>query len=492
MTKKLLLTAAALGAMAFAGAASAGSISAGQLSGVPITSGSGATLQVAPYTIANEATLAAAGTTSANDATSFLKTQLSSGVSLGGGASITLIVTYNLTGPATFATVAYDDLSAVSNAVVPPAVPAPEVVVAPTSGVATLSADKKSVQYIVSYDVTAGRTLDAFLLKNLDIKVTGKSDVSIASNVKLVVGATQTELDTTEATKIIQFKDALKGYAAVADTVVADLPDFLNFEDKTPGAGAPAGVAGNVATSDVLGLALNTGSFRKSLATADVAPLTVAAIVKEASVTVSGPQVEILGAEFAGLTAETAGATETSATFKVATANVGLLTSGALELTAPGDEVIEAGAYKAAVKLTPNTGFGALAETSVTLLNVALDGTNFVAPWFALDNGGANSTLRLANNGSAPVGPVTVTLKANNGAAAPTGVYTIPTIPAGSFVSVRGDQLKSAFGTTAANGDLLITIQSDTANVSAKVRTTQSTGQIYENSLGTGSQALVK
>lgn len=482
MTKKLLLTAAALGAMAFAGAANAGVVTDAKLSNVAVVSTIGGVTTLTPYTIANEATLSATtGTTSANTADSYVTTTLSSGVSLGGGSSVTLIISYALTGPATFATVSYDDVTAVlSDASTP----------LPTSGVATLSADKKSVQYIVTYDVVTGETIDGFKLSNLDVKVTGKSDVSISSNVKLVVGATQTELDSTEATKIVQFKDALKGYAAIADTVVADLPDFLNFEDKTASASAPAGVASNVATSDVLGLALNTGTFRKGLAVADAAALTIGAIVKEAVVTVSGPQVETLDAKFAGLTAEP-GATETSAAFKVATANVGLLTSGALVLTAPGDEVIEAGAYKASVKLTPNTGYGALAETSVTLLNVALDGTNFVAPWFALDNGTANSTLRLANNGSAPVGPVTVTLKANNGSAAPTGVYTIPAIPANSFVSVRGDQLKTAFGTNAANGDLLITIQSDTANVSAKVRTTQSTGQIYENSLGAGSQTLV-
>lgn len=482
MTKKLLLAAAAMGALAFAGAANAGSITAGQLSGVSITSGSGANLQVAPYTIANEATLGAAGTTSANTAASFITTALSSGVSLGGGSSITLIVTYTLTGPATFATVSYDDLSAVSFAGADP-VAVPELVESPTSGVATLSADKKTVQYIVSYDVTTGRTLDGFKLSNLDIKVTGKSDVSIANNVKLVVGATQTDLDTTEATKIVQFKDALKGYAAVTDTVIADLPDFLHFEDKAAAAGTPATVVSDVATSGALGLAVNTG-VRQNLSGAGA--LGLADIIGSATVTLAGPQLEALSAEFDGVAPNAAGVVSIAAG-DVATK----LVSGKLTLEAPGDEVIEAGAYKATVKLTPKTGFGALAESTVTLLNVALDGTNFFAPWFALDNGTANSTLRLANNGSAPVGPVTVTLKANNGSAAPTGVYTIPTIPAGSFVSVRGDQLKAAFGTNAANGDLLVTIQSDTANVSAKVRTTQSTGQIYENSLGTGSQALV-
>lgn len=470
MTKKLLLTAAALGAMAFAGAASAGSISDAKLSGVTVASTTGGVTTLSPYAIANEATLSASTGTTSVEATSYVTTTLSSGVSLGGGASVTLILNYTLTGPATFATVSYDDVSAVLSDTTEPA---------PTSGVATLSADKKSVQYIVTYAVVPGETIDAFKLGNLDLKVTGKSDVSIASNVKLVVGATQTDLDSTDATKIIQFKDALKGYAAITDTIVADLPDFLNFEDKVGSATAPATVVANAATSGALGLAVNAG-VRKDLTGA--AALTVGDVVNAATATLSGPQLEALDAKFAGVAPSATGAV---------TVAVADLTAGQLTLVAPGDEVIEAGSYKAAVKLTPKTGFGALPETTVTLLNVALDGTNFVAPWFALDNGSANSTLRLANNGSAPVGPITVSLKANNGSAAPTGVYTIPTIPAGSFVSVRGDQLKTAFGTSAANGDLLVTIQSDTANVSAKVRTTQSTGQIYENSLGTGSQVLV-
>jgi len=145
------------------------------------------------------------------------------------------------------------------------------------------------------------------------------------------------------------------------------------------------------------------------------------------------------------------------------------------------------------VELTPEfkPGFTGSAAQTLTLVNIGLDGTNFYAPWFALNNAAANSTLRLANNGSTAIGPVIVSLKASNGSAA-TGTHTIPSIAPGKFVSVTGATLKAAFGTDAANGDLMITVQSRADGLSAKVRTTQSTGQVYENSLGANSDVLTQ
>lgn len=135
---------------------------------------------------------------------------------------------------------------------------------------------------------------------------------------------------------------------------------------------------------------------------------------------------------------------------------------------------------------------------SGSLAPVTRDGTSFVAPWIALGSTSANSTIRLANNGATPTGPITATLKSSTGSAATTQTVTITNaqlingttlassggIAAGGTVFLSGAALKEAFGTDAANGDLEISIEAQPQFISGKVRVTQATGQIFETSLG--------
>lgn len=470
MTKKLLLAAAALGAMAFSGAAVAGTITAGNISGTPIAVNA-TTKAVTPYAVALEATLDPATGIASTPATTNLTVSLDSPVQIANGSSVPFSVTYTLSGPATFdGTFTYNDLQAGDATA--------------SSGLVVMSADKKSVTFFIEFSgAAAGSNVTALNLNNINLKVTGQQDVSIASEAKVTVaGFTQT-VGVQQATKIVQFKNALKPSAAAAYGVLADLPDFKKFEAKAAVGSAVANATATVATSNPIAIGVNA-EVRRNLAGGSA--LTVANILSGATATVTGPQVKALGATLAGQSPAAATLTATSGVFTLTPAQLADATAtGSLVLTAPSPAVvIEQGAYKVELKPTFQSDFAGSADQTLTLLNVGLDGTNFFAPWFALNTGTANSTLRLANNGSSPVGPIIVSLKANNGSAAPTGTYTIPSIAPGAFVSVRGDQLKSAFGTDAANGDLQVTIQSESNNVSAKVRTTQSTGQIYENSLG--------
>lgn len=160
------------------------------------------------------------------------------------------------------------------------------------------------------------------------------------------------------------------------------------------------------------------------------------------------------------------------------------------------DAVIPASTFSlaAAVDLAPGlTDFTAVGS----LAPVTRDGTSFVAPWIALGATSANSTIRLANNGSADTGPITMTLTSTNGGAPTTKTVTISAaqvvagslsasggIPAGGTVSISGAALKTAFGTTAANGDIEVTIEAQPQFISGKVRVTQASGQIFETSLG--------
>ncbi len=469
MTKNLLLSAAALGVLAFAGSAAAGQITSASISNQPLAVAADGT--VTPYAVASEVVFPSGGL-SVDAATTSVTTELTSNVSLGGGSSLTLIVSYDLTGNAQFGSINFADLEAYDDTA---------TLVPISSGAASLSNGGKTATFIVSYNLATATEIESFTLDNIDLDVLGTGDVSIASSVRMVVGATETTLDTTSAQKLVTFKSAFVAPTAQAGTAVAALPSFVNFEVKgVPGAAFYA-TPTNV-FSEALNLTLATGVFSNLQAGA----LSLDAMIDTATVTVTGKQVQAFDAEFGNIVVDADGEIELEGATELA-----LLTSGRLDLQADGTTPIEAGTYRVQVEFKPETGFQNLPTYDIALANIELAGTNFIAPWFALNNGTANSTLRLANNGSTTLGPVVISLKANNGSAAPTGTYTIEEIEGGKFVSVTGTVLKNAFGTNAANGDLLVTIHSDDADVSAKVRTTQSTGQIYENSLGRSSQTLV-
>ena len=129
--------------------------------------------------------------------------------------------------------------------------------------------------------------------------------------------------------------------------------------------------------------------------------------------------------------------------------------------------------------------------------SVVRNGTSFKAPWIALGATSANSTIRLANNGSTDTGPIQMTLTSTNGGTTATRTVTITAtelaagslnaqggIPAAGTVAISGAALKTAFGTTAANGDIEVSIEAQPQFISGKVRVTQASGQIFETSLG--------
>lgn len=472
MTKKLLLTAAALGAMAFAGAASAGVLStnseiAGQTvnAGVPAVGGAPA-VPASVYSIASEYTFPAAGLKT--DVTAlpnvFQFADLTNEINVAAGASgLTFVVTYELTGPAKFENV--------SNAA---------VTLGTLTGTVTpvLSNGGKTLKTFVTVSNTGAApvTIDSVTLEDFDLAVTGKEAVKVSYALQQVIAGQNVDLDSSNAATIVGFSSVFDDlFKASTGTVLAALNDFETF--KTTGATGGVVVAAGGASATTASWTTTTNPVFIDLKAATAGLLST--IITGAEVTLTGPQVEALDASIgaAGLPAD---ATATSATYDLAANQL----DANLVLTAAADTAIAAGTYAAVIKPTYGTNWTGPTTIDRTLLRVGLDGTNFYAPWFALDNGAANSSLRIANNGTAAIGPIVVSLKANNGSAAPTGTYTIPSVAAGAFVSVRGDQLKTAFGTSAANGDLLITVQSQANGLSAKVRTTQSTGQVYENSLG--------
>jgi len=305
MTKKLLLAAAALGALAFAGAGQAADITAGKISTVTLFPAA----DLVPYAVATEADIAAAGivSTAADTEITF---GLDSPVNLALDAVAPFAVTFTLTGPATFeGSFTKDDLTAANGAIA-------------TTGLVVMASDKKSVTFHVEYKGGAGGSnIDALTLENIALKRTGKQDVAAEAKVT-IAGFTQT-VTKVDATKIVEFKPVLKASTAASYSATAMLPDFKTF--KVAGtAGAPASATATTVVSNVLGLSVNTG-IRQNLSGA--AALNLAGVLEGAEATVTGPQVKALGVTLAGNTADPASLTDTSGVYDL---DAGDLATGSL------------------------------------------------------------------------------------------------------------------------------------------------------------------
>lgn len=123
-----------------------------------------------------------------------------------------------------------------------------------------------------------------------------------------------------------------------------------------------------------------------------------------------------------------------------------------------------------------------------TIDPVTLGGTNFVAPWLAINNANNSSTVRVSNGGAA-TGPVILTLLSpSDGSGSQTCDSTdlaeLSSVPANGRIEIDVADLRTCFGTGVANGDVRFTIQGAPDQLTAKARLRSSTGTVVETSLG--------
>ncbi|WP_298158109.1 hypothetical protein [Brevundimonas sp.] len=127
-------------------------------------------------------------------------------------------------------------------------------------------------------------------------------------------------------------------------------------------------------------------------------------------------------------------------------------------------------------------------ETATGLIDpITLGGTNFVAPWLAINNPNNSSTVRISNHGSV-TGPVILTLLSPSSGSSDTCDSTdlskLANVPANGRIEIDVADLRTCFGTSVANGDVRFTIQAAPDQLTAKARLRSSTGTVVETSLG--------
>lgn len=450
MTKKLLLAAAAVGVMAFAGAANAGNITT-----------------AAPRVIASEAALPTGGFTG----TIASGTKMTNPVTIPAGASATYTVKYTLTG-ATFdgapsiASVGSGTNSGLVNG---------------QGGTVYIQTDGSAVAIITveNGDATLSSVLDGFTL-NGAIKIAAKGAVKLSSEISVANGSLTLPIDNAAATPVVEFKPMLTGFTAVAGSAEAKLPNYIEFASNATGAQLASGLEVEVAA----------GTFYKDL---NGAAIDAEDVIEGLTATVSGPagaQLDKLDLAIGSSTTVEAGATDTSAVIELNAGTVSDILDGTgVNFAIDNADEVTLNGVAYAITLAPDYATGFSAATSygpIAAGEVTLEGTNFMAPWFTLNNANNTAFLRLANNGTTATGPVFVTLKAHNGTAAPTTarVKVADSIAPNGVFQITGPELATRFGSNAQNGDLAVTIQGDGNVISGKVRVRNATGALSEQSLG--------
>jgi len=491
MTKKLLLAAAAAGVMAFAGAANAGSISPASTVAAQKLELPGDANKLAPFTIASEAV--GPTTAAAISGAAVINNTLTTAAFVTAGVKNTYEVIFTPSGGAfdgasTITVVGAD----VGDAAAPITVAYTQLGLRSDGTVAALV--EVTGRAAGAAPVTGGTNVTAFVL-NTNLKATSEADIKVAATVNLISSGVRIPVDTTSATTVAQFKPLLASQAlaatpaAVANTTAA-LPDYKAF--KTTGApAASADLASAILLKANPATAYAGGKFFSGF---NATEANIGSVVEGGTLTITGTA----GAQLDKLTPSVGAGTIVADTRTDTTVQFTLGDNTAIEgttgltfkLTQPATALtLNAADYTVSflpkfnsAYTAPTTAYGPVAAGSV-----ALEGTNFTAPWFTLNNANNTAFLRLANNGTVATGPVFVTLKAHNGTAAPTTarVKLADSIAPNGVFQITGPELATLFGSNAQNGDLQVTIQGDGNVISGKVRVRNATGALSEQSLGT-------
>jgi hypothetical protein len=337
----------------------------------------------------------------------------------------------------------------------------------------------KSVTFVVNLNTGCTSTAgpDLFIL-DAPLTVTGSGEVTVTG--KISTGGTS--IDNGEATA----RTLIKNEAGIIFTTDTDTT-ATNW--KLAGTTAYTTLTDNTdigtytlkfATADA-----NTGPFINADATTRLDSLNLTADVKVEG-DVSATSISIGG---------TNGTKNADKNTSSRTAIAASATAVVIKVVADADLKTSQPSRTYSMTVTPATTsdkFTAPSAKTQTLQTVGLEGTNFNVPWVAGSQSPSSTVIRIANNGTTDTGAVTVMIKSpirNEGTTVGGTTCTSSTlsslgkIAAGGELTLGATELKSCFGDFK-RGDLVVTVQAATDNLTAKARLTTASGQISETSIG--------
>lgn len=497
MTKKLLLAASALAALGFAGAAAATDITGASVSGISLTTTGNAKTA---YTLANESimTTAANRQTTTTAGANVIASGLATGSYFEPGVNGTnYTATLTLTG-ATFQNAISATAVTITGAQAGCTVSAPTIVSGGGAGQNTLTA---VFNVGTSCTVGAGATAPTGVSFDVPFAVDAAAS-SVSASVNYTVATTGGAFGGAAGTATLVQKAAGYSVAASASPQTdGALPTSFALGTGTPYVALVTGTSNDNVV----------GSFKVGTATAPTTSTgSVYANMKAAALPAITYDVSV-GGNFAVLTP---GIATTDAVAKAAVTSSGLSVNTAktaatatdlsanqtVYVTVPAGNTVSTTAPQSITatvtpKLTANTLVTTPAAVSnFSLETVGLQGTNFVAPWVQSSNtAGYNSVLRISNSGSA-TGPVTLSLTSPAGTASATTCSSaqlakLANVPANGELSINSADLTTCFGPFA-RGDVRVTVQAQSTNLSAKLRIVNPGNVVTEQSLGAISQGV--
>lgn len=491
MTKTTLLAAASLGVIALAGAAQAGTMTAAIGTAAPVTATAAAPFKIAAERTNAADTTVAAGFTAIN--------ALPANITVAAGTTQNYRVTFTVAGGT---------------------ITAPSLTANSAGATATLDttyaaagSTSTSATYIVTVVAPGGvggdRVINNFRLNATLANSAAEASVSVSSQVELLAGGVATVVDSTTATTLVTYADVLGAFSVTSNNALAALSDFKTFSaGASPAAPITAGPPSAAELGSNYSIVANAGPFHAGLGGATPVVVTAADILNGGTLVVTGgSQLNTLVPSLKDLGGGAAPVVRTASTATFTLDNVAgdnLLNPTA---AARPDFVLTQNATPVAISPTSFTanftpiyaaGYTAPAASgSVASGNISLDGVNFIAPWVSGSQAPTQSVVRISNGASTASGMITLKLTAAVARAA--GVTTGPgapianqtctalngaaiTVPANGELQLGAGELSACFGSFL-RGDVQITIQSDSGELTAKMRNVSSTGT-FETTLG--------
>lgn len=503
MTKKLLLTAAALGALAFAGAANAGTLTA-QVNAVPATS-------TAPYTVAkerNDAVDVTGAFTLSLDIPTAAKPVLTNVGTAPANARV-YDVTFNISGAGnTFDTTT------------------PTIALVSTGGTATITSGTAAIlhtanQIVFRVTVTNAHaadsaTIDGFTLGGVKVSNASENNVVFSASVNDLGtggGSLVATIDTASPTTLIKYEDAVQTFSVTANNSLLSLPTFRAFKAGTTANTVLNGFLSNEVATDFGVATVGTTTYRTGLA---------ANITVNRDGIINGAVLEVESPVFANdkIVPSLAGLTVAATPVRTATTNGAKWTftlnnDQADELSSAGVDlvltqtvataaatVIPTGSITANWRPTYAAGFASPTEfKSAPAGTVARDGVNIIAPWYQGVQGQTRTNIRLSSTAGRAA---QVHLNITNGVFVYNGDETTfgsetggvqrtsdaLVIPAYGDLVITPELIQSLYGDFR-RGDLIITVEAQPGEVTAKSRTVNADGSVFETSLGRASGTTV-
>lgn len=463
MTKKLLLAATAVAAMAFAGGASAADITSASVSGQALTT-TGTTPTF--YRLANESV---GGTANLSTTTAAGDNNIVSALTVGrfdpGANGTTYTATISLTG-ATFQSSVTGASVSVTGATAGCVVGTPTVVSGGGAGQSTATVVFNVPNTCSTTTAPNGVTFDVPFTKSA---VAGNVDVSVgyalANTGAAFGGAAGTA-------GLVRTANGYNVVARVAPASGSALPTSFALPDYT--ALATGSSYDNIIGA--VGAAASTTTFANMKAVA--LPSITATVAINGNLSVLTPSISgVTLTPNAGLTQAA-----TAAAVALPVTNVTVVKNGTASVTAPQQ-------FTATVTpaLPTNTLVSTPAAVTASLETVGQQGTSFVAPWVQSSNPNYNTVIRMSNAGAA-VGAVRLSLTSPVGTATATTCTSaqlpkLGSIPANGELAINSADLTTCFGAFT-RGDVRVTVPALSDNLTAKLRIVNPGNVVTEQSLG--------